>query len=191
MSDSLVTVATFATSAEAELARNLLAREGLQVYLTGAETVGILGTVASPWDGGVKLQVPAADEKHASSVLARQRRRSEESERDDYGLEAEPARRRMRAFAASAEDDDNDDYVRESQADALARRAWWSAVIGLLLLPPLLHFYSLALLLQLFGARDGLTAKGKRAVVFAIFFDAVGFVFGALLWRAWWFFVAF
>jgi hypothetical protein len=191
MSDSLVTVATFATSTEAELARNLLAGEGLQAYLTGAESAGILGMVATPWDGGVKLQVAADDEKRASSILARQRRWPDEPARDDYDHDAtRTSRRRLRAYAA-ADEDDEDDYARESQADALARRAWWSAVIGLLLLPPLLHFYSLALLLQLPGAPDRLTAKGKRSLVLAIVFDVVGFVFAALLWKAWWFVAAF
>jgi hypothetical protein len=180
MSESMVTIATFGTPVEAQLARNLLEEAGIESVLADAETVGMLWHVGSAL-GGVKLQVAEADEARARAVLARRARFPEPPARDDYGLDEGPRKAVVRARPYDPTEDEED--VPETPADATARRALRSAVIGLLLCPPLLHFYSVGLLLQLSGDREGLSAAGKRSAYAAAALDAMAFVAAALLWR--------
>lgn len=188
MAEPFVTIATFATIVEAELARNRLDEEGLHAFLADTETVGMLWHMGGAL-GGIKLQVAAEDEPRARSILHRRREWPDEPSTDDYGLDSVPATsiKRARSFTSPAKDEDEDeDDVPESRADITARRAWRSAVIGLLVFPPLLHFYSVGLLLQLLGADDPLSDKGKRVVCAAIAFDVLGFAFGVGMWRLFW-----
>jgi len=58
--------------------------------------------------------------------------------------------------------------------DDYATLAWKSAVIGLLILPPLLHLYSLSCLVRLlFFQRASLSAAGMRNVVRAVLLDGL------------------
>jgi len=188
MAEPFVTVATFPTAAEAELARNLLSEEGLNAFLADAETVGMLWHVGGAL-GGVKLQVAAGDEPRARNVLRRRARWPEESNSDDYGTDRARGKSivHSRPYDELSEDDgepvhdepSEGDEIQESRADAIARRAWRSAVIGLLLFPPVLHFYSVGLLLQLLRADDPLSGRGKWAVLGAL---AVDVLVGMVVW---------
>ena len=180
MSDSFVTIATFESAAEAELAQQLLTDEGIKAFLADVETVGMLSYVGSAL-GGIKLQVGSEDQRRARAILARRARGQDESSADDYGHEAleTTSIRRARPYAPAIEDDDE---FPECPADAMARRAWRAAVIGLFILPPLLNFYSVGLLLQLLWSEDCLTSKGRLALYGALAFDALGFAFGVACW---------
>jgi hypothetical protein len=180
MSDAFITIATFETPMEAQLAQNRLEAEGIGAFLSDDETVGSLWHLGSTM-GGVKVRVAMADERRARSILARRAKWPDAPARDDYGHEASPGAAIVRARPFD-EARDEEDELPESHADVIARRAWRSAIIGLLFCPPLLHFYSLGLLLQLCWAEDHLSEAGKRGVFGAMAINVVGFGAGALLW---------
>ena len=148
MDEPLTTVAAFNTPVEAELARNRLEEKGIAAVVVDAETVGMLFHLGGAL-GGVKVQVAESDAVRARAVLASREGRAALSDEDDYGLEERvKAGSRVRIRHSPAKADDEEEAV-ESEADATAARAWRSAVIGLLMLPPLLHFYSAWLLFQI------------------------------------------
>lgn len=66
------------------------------------------------------------------------------------------------------------------QAEEIALRALRAAVVGLLLVPPLLSLYAIYLLLGLGGLP--LSIKGRRRVTWAWGFAALGIVVGAVTW---------
>jgi hypothetical protein len=198
MPESFVTVATFEKAAEAQLARNRLEEEGIDAFLEGAETAVMF---ANP--GGVKLQVAAEDEDRARAILGQRRNWPDKPERDDYGLDREASKTaiRGRRFEPVQDDygldkeasktairgrpfdvEDEEEDLPESPADATARRAWRSAVIGLLICPPTLQVYSLWQLLQIPGEEGPLSDTGKRSLYLAIALDAMVFGAVALLW---------
>jgi hypothetical protein len=131
--------------------------------------------------GDVKVQVAESDAVRARAVLASREGRDALFEEDDYGLEERVqagGRSRIRHSPVKADDEEDEEEV-QSEADATAARAWRSAVIGLLALPPLLHFYSAWLLFQIPWTRGVLTPTGKRNVILAAVVDVL--VLAALL----------
>jgi Putative prokaryotic signal transducing protein len=175
MGSPVATIATFATIAEAELARNVLTAEGIDAVLADAETVGMLWHVGGAL-GGIKLQVRSDEERRARSILARRTQLPDEPAVDDYGHKATA----LKAYRTLPEEEDD---LLESPAEATARRAWRSAVIGLFLCPPLLSFYSVGLLLQLLWASDRLSDRGRLAVYGALVIDGLALVIGAVVWK--------
>ncbi len=169
MEHKLTTIATFNTPAEAELTRIFLEEGGITAYLADAETVG-MNWMFGVGVGGVKLQVAEADVRRATGILAGRKARAAAG--DDYGL------RPRVAWAAGRDDEEEEEDEPGSAADSDATRAWRAAVIGLLLLPPLLHIYSAFLLLQLPWAEGALSPAGKRKALAAAVVDALvlGFV---------------
>ncbi len=79
--EPFVTVATFTTADEAEVARVSLENIGIPCVLVDVETVNMLWSVSNAI-GGVKVQVAKSDVARAERLLARQHRGG-----DDYGLE--------------------------------------------------------------------------------------------------------
>jgi hypothetical protein len=67
MSEKMVTVATYAQMFEADLARNLLEREGIQGIISGDPTASALFGVAA---NAIRLQVQEGDAHHAAGILA-------------------------------------------------------------------------------------------------------------------------
>jgi hypothetical protein len=66
MSDRVVTIASFAFTPEAEMAKNLLETEGIPAFLAGELSANLLNNAA----GEVQLQVRAQDAQRAVAVLA-------------------------------------------------------------------------------------------------------------------------
>lgn len=64
----LVTVATFHTPVEAEMARERLASEGIPAFLTNAAAVGMMPFLGNDL-GGIGLQVTVHNEKTAREIL--------------------------------------------------------------------------------------------------------------------------
>jgi hypothetical protein len=64
----LVTVATFNLLAEAEVARSVLAADGIESIVQDRGFAGVLPSVAFT-TGGVRLLVPFADAERAAAVL--------------------------------------------------------------------------------------------------------------------------
>ncbi len=69
MNASLVTIASFTTVPEAELARGLLASHGIEVTLTNAATVNLQWALSNAL-GGVGVQVSEQDAEEAKKILA-------------------------------------------------------------------------------------------------------------------------
>ena len=79
----------------------------------------------------------------------------------------------FRSPLAEGEVSDAPDEARTRAADELARRAWKSSIVGLFACPPLLHFYSIYLLLKIGGASDSLSRTGSRHYYGAFLVDAL------------------
>jgi Putative prokaryotic signal transducing protein len=65
----LVTVAAFPDTAEAELAKERLELEGIEAFVIGAQTAGVMPFLTGP-TGGVRLQVAPQDADRAREILA-------------------------------------------------------------------------------------------------------------------------
>lgn len=63
----LVTVGSYPTTAEAELAKNLLEAEGLKAYVEEGETGGLF-SITAPF-GETKVAVSSADAEQAREIL--------------------------------------------------------------------------------------------------------------------------
>jgi len=66
--DELVTVATFQTPVEAELAKERLELEGITAFLKNEMAVGVMPYLGSAL-GGIELQVPERDAAAAREIL--------------------------------------------------------------------------------------------------------------------------
>jgi hypothetical protein len=64
----LVTVAAFPDAAEAELAKERLGLEGIEAFVIGGQTAGVMPFLTGP-TGGVRLQVSPRDADRAREVL--------------------------------------------------------------------------------------------------------------------------
>jgi len=145
MVTNFVTVATFANSIEANLAKQMLQAGGIRCYLANEMTVDTVWywTIAVGW---IRLQVPQADVELAWSILGE----------TDLNV-------------PDAEDQIDEDIEKISWADETADRAFRSAVLGLGFLP--LYFYSLWLLVRLLISRRRLSQNRIIKVIFAVFFN--------------------
>lgn len=158
MSKKLVTVATFGTPTEANLARNQLDAEGIRAFLADETTVGMAWHLGNAV-GGIKLQVADDDAERALSIL-------ESNEKvpiseDDWQSDD---------IADTPDFDHNDeDEETESPSDERVARAFRAAVLGLLLCP--LQFYSLWLLLIVFCDKTPLNANRRRQAVTTLILD--------------------
>jgi hypothetical protein len=99
-------------------------------------------------------QVPIAD---SSSTLARS-----------------PTEQPSEAEAAESEEDTRD------EADDLAKKAWFAALLGLFFCPPILHAYSVWLIFLIVFYRFPLSRQGVRRLWLAAFVDF--FVFALFGW---------
>lgn len=66
--DDLMTVAAYADVAEAELARERLELEGIEAFVIGGQTAGVMPFLTSS-TGGVRVQVKPSDAERAREVL--------------------------------------------------------------------------------------------------------------------------
>jgi len=210
----LVTIATFATPTEAEVARLQLEFSGIRAVVTDVAMSGwfwYFGTAT----GGARLQVRQEDTAEANALIRSLGKASSDSaspESDwmclacgapvDAGFEvcwscgAELGESR-RAFAqpgssfAEENTDEGDDPVDSddltlqppSKCDVLARRAWRSAVLGTVFCPPLITFYSLAVMVRTVWAGSPLTSYARQRMVGAGTINvAMLLVVGIFLW---------
>jgi hypothetical protein len=164
--ESLVTVATFGTLSQAELARGHLDAEGIRSFVLDGESVN-MDLFLSGAVGGVKLQVAKVDFLAAERLLNSREGKIGEG-LDDYGLakstaitrepdivrqEPDPRRTPSRPSGITADPDavrddatESDDDRDENEAEALVRTARRAAMLGVVVFPPILSVYSLWLL---------------------------------------------
>lgn len=175
----LVTVATFSSVGEAEVARITLEADGIACFLADAEAVNMLW-YASSAIGGVKLQVAARDARAAERLLGSRMRRMRDRAVDDYGLQ------RM-SPGGQAQDDEPAEHKDAAPGgpDALVNNAWRAAVFGLILCPPILHLYSLWLLLQAMSLEQQVSEPLRGKMLATIVIDLAAIFLMAGLWPMW------
>jgi hypothetical protein len=183
MTDDLMTVATFGSPVEAEMARNRLAAEGLNAVVGGEGTVGIFGFTTGAM-GSVKLLVASADVPRAKEILAHPSARA-----DDYDTGGRPRRsrddriqegrkvvsKRARVTSWEEEADDEEGPLERVEGTVLASRAWRAAIVGLIFLAVSFLFglwlsafffvcliYSVALLIHVQQAHLEMSDEGRR-----------------------------
>jgi hypothetical protein len=142
----LVCIGSFGDNISANVARSVLDSEGIAACL-GAEETNTMLSYMGPALGGIKLYVFEDQKAKALALL-------EAHNEHDFDDDHEHAVEDDNDDAATGEDDDEEDEnAAEDSPDQEARdghirRAWMAAILGLLLFPPLLNFYSFYLLLK-------------------------------------------
>jgi hypothetical protein len=178
----LVTVSVFATPEEAHICKNRLEAEGIDAQLMDAETVGMAWYYGNAL-GGVKVQVRAEQMDEAQRVL----QLHEPVIPGDTDVERTP-------LSDECWDEDRlqpghieEASETESPGDACAGRAFRAAVFGMIALPPLLHLYSLYLLVRLDFSELPLGPRAARRVHIAWVIDVVFVSLVMLLFARWWY----
>jgi len=129
--DEPVVVRSFTGTGEAAIARGMLEAEGIPAFLGNEHLVAIAWPLSQA-TGGVSLAVAARDAERARRLL----------ERDVLRLADEPG-------------------DAQAPGDSLAERAWKSALVGFLAVPPLFHFWSLWLLGRAWAEGGPRTDRGR------------------------------
>ena len=200
MSSKLVTVATFMTPVEADVARNALEAEGIACQVLDDTILGLLWQLGNAL-GGVKLQVDSRDAARARAVLAGGSvvgqsgagavdrctcancgeqlppgfeicwRCSGAREGADEHSATECSIVETPPATETAGQDQDPELSEPLTGDALATRAWRAAVIGLFVCPPLLHFYSAWNLLRLSFGDHRVSREGTWKFFGALLID--------------------
>jgi Putative prokaryotic signal transducing protein len=161
MSDELHTVARFANPIEAALARNALEAAGIRAVVNDEYTLTTDPMLVGALNF-IKVQVSAADRERAADVLAA------ESVPPDVLTEAALAEAEPEPADAG---DDDEAIPAESEGERLVRYAFRAAVMGILACPPLLHIYSLVLLLRVALVHGDLPPAANRRFYVAFLLD--------------------
>lgn len=159
MDNDLRTVATFASPMEAALARNTLEALGIDAVIADELTL-----TADPLLHGaigyIKVQVRESDVERAVEIL------NDPSE----SVEPEPA-------------EGSDEIPVDSAGERLVRFAYHSAIMGLIACPPIMHMYSLALLLWIGVKHPDLPPNANRKYWIALAIDLIVLAVAALFVR--------
>lgn len=198
MSDNVVTLATFSTPGEAQMARNMLEDQGIKAMIADEELIGMNWCLSNAI-GGVKLLVLESQWMQARVALAQHQETLEDDDSgesaEDYGDESpeeidEQITAKPLAKALAEEDMerqiaqqpmrfgqepglDEPEPIVISEGEDLAARAFRASLFGMFLLfPPIFHLYSAWLLLKLFRwdgeLSDSATTKALIAMVIDI-----------------------
>lgn len=174
---NLRVVGKFPSAPEAELARSILQSEGI----TSRVQQGELVTTLSYWGtalGDVRLAVAERDAPRALAILRELRDRAaqaeldadDESWDDDLPLYGE---------GGYAEDEEADELPPSLPAHPELIRAYRAAIIGLLVLPPVLNFYSLWIIV-----RNRLWREENWRFPVTIIVNVLGAILGGMILRA-------
>jgi hypothetical protein len=174
----LVTVAVFSTPEEAYICKNRLEAEGINAQLMDAETVGMAWFYGTAL-GGVKVQVRAEQMEEAQRVLELHEPVSSEDVDVEETDVSDECAEEDRLTASNAEEATEI----ESPGDACADRAFRAAIFGMIALPPVLHLYSLYLLVRLDFSELALGPRAARRVRIAWVIDVI-FISLAMLFFA-------
>ncbi|MBE9199708.1 MULTISPECIES: DUF2007 domain-containing protein [unclassified Nodularia (in: cyanobacteria)] len=154
-----MTVATFTSSPEANLAKQRLEAEGVRCFLLNESTVNVAWhlSVAVGW---IKLQVAEENVDFAKSILVSELDYQSVS---DVGMEQ-----------------DDDDIEMPSWADKTADRALITSVISLIFVFLPMQVYSLWLLLSLLISRQNISPNRRIKVIVALVLDLLSLF---ILWN--------
>lgn len=161
MSNDLIEIARFPSSAEAALARNRLDDANILACLDGEAMASWFWYLGSAI-GGVKLLVDRQDAERASSILSSAPELGD-VDSIDFGDDSP---------------EDADDH--ENDLSPELTRAFRASILGIILLPPLLNIYSMYLLFRhrLFQSWNWrlVTAVCANVFVFLLFLAFVGMI---------------
>jgi hypothetical protein len=163
LSPKLVTIATFTTPEETELARNVLEAESIKSYPEGEATVGMVWFWGNAI-GGIQLQVSDLDAERAKIILAN---KVLDDQNDDFSDQS-----CLDSEDPTSDEEDQAAKVFE-QGDDLAKKAWIASVLGIFILPPLLNTYSLWLIFKITYRDYPMSEAGLKKFNMALFFNVI------------------
>lgn len=164
-------VAAFGSVLEAELARGRLEADGIFSRVVDGNTAGIAPVALAL--GGVRLVVAQSDFEAARAILF-----SPSALVDDEAVAALPGEE----LAAEEPSPEPAKGPRALTTDELANRALRASVVGLALVPPLGHVWSLVLLgREVWPRRHELGPKGRRQAAIALVIDGVALAASAFV----------
>lgn len=135
-----VVVAALNTAADAGWIRSLLEEEGIEAHL-GDEAFGTLyGGYLGASNASIKVLVRSEDAERAAELVNRHQTESR---------------------ARQIEEEEN--LTDAERQEALVHRALRTALVGMLLLPPIFHIYALVLLSRVTNGKELSNAGRKRA----------------------------
>lgn len=172
MSDELVTIATFASSFEANLARQRLAEVDIPTFVADEQTVGLAWHLSNAL-GGVRLQVRRGDATEALTTLAEQA-----VSEIPVSQNSEPSFRDAPNHLEFAVDISSPVPTSREQNAERARRG---AVLGLLFWP--LQLYVFWLLMKVLISREQLSPSNRRSAVIASIINLPVIIGSFLLFR--------
>jgi hypothetical protein len=158
MSDSLVTVATFASPIEANLAKNYLEAAGIDVFLEGEEAAAMAWHLTNAF-GDIKLQVANGDAQEALALLAEATDSQMLATGPSQAAPPAPIASPQMVQTSDPEIDEPEPELTGREADA--DRAFRGAVLGLLFFP--LQLYVFWLLLKVYISDEQLHPARRRA----------------------------
>lgn len=155
-------VAVCSTSDEAQLVLDFLTPHAIHGHF-----VDVPADKHGPTMGGVSVCVADVDCERAIDLLR-----------------ANHSQFVMTQIIEAEEDAAEPAIINETVGDAMAWRAWQTALFGIIAFPPLLHLYSACLLLRLAWSNPPLSPHGQRWQVGAFIIDLLifGVVGAILLW---------
>lgn len=155
-------VAAFGSVLEAELARGRLEADGIFSRVVDGNTAGMAPLALAL--GGVRLVVAQGDFEAARAILFSPSALVEEDREEDVeGNRLDP----------TPESEEGKLARRDLGPDDLANRALRASILGLVLVPPVGHLWSLFLLgSDVWPRRRELGRKGKRDAAIALMIDA-------------------
>ncbi|QDT28438.1 hypothetical protein Enr10x_37800 [Gimesia panareensis] len=160
MSTDFVTVATLNTPTEASLVRNQLEAEGIRVFLSDEEAVGMAWYLGNAI-GGIKVQVAAENADRAFELL---------DEHDPVTISEEDWKT-VEGFENDWDEDEEDTDAAQDTAEESAperdldqevNRAFKAAVLGIIFFP--IQVYSFFLLLDILFSGHSLTPVQQKKV---------------------------
>lgn len=209
MSDNVVTLATFNTPGEAQMARNMLEEQGIKAMIADEELIGMNWCLSNAI-GGVKLLVLESQWMQARVALAQHQETLDDDDDDvgesaeDYGDESpEDIDEQITAkpLAKTIAEEDVDRQIAQqpmrfgrepgleepepiviSEGEDLAARAFRASLFGIFLLfPPIFHLYSAWLLLKLFRWDGELSDSATTKVLVAMVIDVAVIIFASMI----------
>lgn len=163
MTDRLVTVATFLSPVEANLAKNELEAAGITAYLMDEETANTAWQLTSAI-GGVKLQVAEHAARQAATVLAHQPD-SDFTDDDSPAADAGPMSEMIATADIPRTLADEPERVLTAR-EQLADRAFRGAIFGMVFIP--LQLIVFWVLLKVFISNEPLAADKRRKALIAL-----------------------
>ena len=195
-------IASYATETEAGQYRSILAQNGIDAFLDGANSNTMLSHVGTAL-GGVRLFVRTADAEQATQVLSARSDPNDANqsawlcghcqEEVDAGFDLcwscgksrEEVGREVSTPVVTENFSDRKESAeaRDSQAENLVRRAWRAAIIGLCIFPIIAHIYSLFFLVRAALIKNELTANVQKLYYRTLGIDVVAICFWSVVIR--------